>query len=64
MESRRDFFGKDAEVEQDDGHFRKDDNDLVEPLFDVEVLCAMLLVFLWLAVRMAGVWIVSLLGSL
>ena len=64
VESRRDFFGEDAEVEQDDRHFCKDDDDLVEPLFDVEVLCAMLLVFLWLAVRMTGAWAVSLLGLL
>ena len=49
VESRRDFFREDAEVEEDDGDFRGDDDDLVEPLFNVEVLCVMLSVFLWLA---------------
>jgi hypothetical protein len=41
MEARRDFFWKDAEVEKDDGDFRGDDHNLVEPLLDVEVLCVM-----------------------
>jgi hypothetical protein len=38
LESFRDFFGEDAEVEQDDGDFGGDDDELVDPLFDVEVL--------------------------
>lgn len=42
MEARRDFFREDAEVEEDDGDFRGDDHDLIEPLLDVEVLCVML----------------------
>jgi len=41
MEARRDFFWKDAEVEKDDGDFRGDDHNLIEPLLDVEVLCVM-----------------------
>lgn len=38
MEACRDFFREDAEVEEDDGDFRGDDHDLIEPLLDVEVL--------------------------
>ena len=60
VESRRDFFGEDAEVEEDDRDFRGDDDDLIEPLFNVEVLCATMLVFLGLVARTMVPWGVSL----
>ena len=45
MEASGDFLGEDAEVEEDNRDLSGDDDDLVEPLFDVEILCEVLLVY-------------------